>query len=166
MIGRLVPGILAATMLLGCTQKQADSTVAGGELDKVVVAAAPVKAPQDVLAVKKDATSGDPVVIEGKIKDFVDGAAVFTLVDNSLKSCKDRSHGCTTPWDYCCEDGTKVAEGSATVKVMGPDNQPVLSSIKGVRKLDHLTPVAVEGKAVKDAQGNLTVEATKIYIKS
>lgn len=163
-----IMAVAVSVILAGCGQKEAadSGSSASAELEKVVVTGAPAKAPLSVLAAKKEAKNGDPVAVEGKVKDFIEGAAAFTLADHSLKSCTDRGDKCTTPWDYCCEDRAKLTAALATVKVVGPDHQPLAGTLKGVRNLTNLTTVTVEGKAVKDDNGNLTVEAEKIYIKS
>ena len=40
-----------------------------------------------------------------------------------------------------------------------------MAGLKGVNGIDHLKQVAAEGKAVRDENGNLIVEATRLYVK-
>ena len=161
---------LAAAVLLlaGCNRKEAGeptaAAAAASGLDKVVVVE---KGPQGVgvLAAKKVPASGDTVVVEGKVKDFVEDMAVFTLVDHEIKSCADMHMKCPTPWDYCCIAKPTLLGAMATVKVVDAGGQAVRQSLQGLNSLDHLSTVTVTGKPVRDAQGNLVVEATRISVQ-
>ena len=134
------------------------------ELDRLVVSGAPEKA-MTVLAAKKESKHGDAVVVLGRVKDFVDGAAVFTLIDGSFNSCRDRKESCPTPWDYCCYPPDEIAPGLATVKLVGQGTEPLKSPLKGVRGIDNLTTVAVEAKAERDQAGNLVLLASRILVR-
>ncbi len=127
--------------------------------------AAPAAA-QSVIDVRKTATDGADVVVTGRVRDFVDTRAVFTIADLSLKSCADKNDKmeCETPWDYCCEEPTKLAQGSTAIEVH-EGGKLALGSAQGWNGLDHLKQVTVRGKFTKDAAGNVTVIASGIYVQ-
>lgn len=170
-LSALALSFAAALVMAGCSQQAeeipaaaASALAAGGGLEKIVVAE-PAPQAVGVLAAKEKVQDGDTVAVEGRVKDFVDGAPVFTLTDGSLKSCKDNGEDCPTPWDFCCEDAKTIAANTATVKLVGADGQALAGSPKGTNDLDHLAAVVAEGKARKDDQGNLVIEASKVYVK-
>lgn len=136
---------------------------AGTGLETIIVTG---PAPQaiGVTAAKEKVQDGETVAVEGRVKDFVDGAPVFTLTDGSLPSCKDNGEDCPTPWDFCCFDAKTIAANTATIRLVASDGQPLSGSPRGTNSLDHLTTVVAEGKARRDAQGNLVVEASKVYV--
>jgi hypothetical protein len=120
---------------------------------------------QPVLAVRANAKPGDQVVISGRVKDFVDGRAAFTLIDPSLPSCDEEGpmKTCDTPWDFCCTDIKVINQASATVELR--DASGVLKTgLAGYRGFDHLTPTVVVGKLESDKAGNLLVAANQIWI--
>jgi len=120
----------------------------------------------DVGAAHASAQDGESVVVRGAVggsaKPFVEGLAAFTIVDPALASCVDDGMGCTTPWDYCCEDPGAVASKSATIELREGD-APLAASPRGFHGLDHLVTVLVQGTARRDAQGNLTIVATGLH---
>jgi hypothetical protein len=120
---------------------------------------------QRVGAVRQSAKDGAELVVEGKVKDFVEGFAAFTLVDLKLKDCIQMGDGCPTPWDYCCTPATEVAENTITVEVQGEDGRPLRETLKGFHELDHLDIVQVRGKVQRDEAGNVRVTASKIARK-
>src|SRR5689334_20327757 len=88
---------------------------ASPELAKIIMIAG---APDDATAVaaaRKDAKAGDNIKLLGRVKDFVNGQAVFTIVDPAIPACNDNpGDTCETPWDYCCEPKDKMAANMAT----------------------------------------------------
>ena len=134
----------------------------------LILTAAPGDA-KEVLALK-GAKAGDEVVLRGKVggrvEPFVDGRAVFQVVDASIKSCKDLpGDKCETPWDYCCEPD--VNQKSATVQVAGADGKPLRTGLKGVGGLQPLSEVTIKGTVVQAGEaGPLLVNATGIHVKS
>ena len=133
-------------------------------VDKAVSADKPTSAPVNVADAKASSKTGQKVLVQGKVKDFITGVAGFTIADNRMKSCKDNGEDCPTPWDYCCEPKEVISKNSATVMLVTADRKPVKEAIKGVKGIDNLTPVAVEGTAQKDKAGNLVVYAEKVYV--
>lgn len=162
--------VVMALALTGCAEKapvEQTSTAPGSADLSQIVQTAPAPQAIGVAAARAETATGEPVVMSGRIKDFIDGAAVFTMVDSVIPACNDiPGDECETPWDYCCEPPDKLAKHSATVKVVGADNSPLMTSLKGVQSIDHLTTVTVEGKAERDPQGNLTVSANRIYVNT
>lgn len=130
----------------------------------VLTSGAPAEV-QQVAAVRNAETAGQTVTVEGRLKDFVNGKAAFTLVDGSIKSCLEEGDECKTPWDYCCVAPTKLAENQAMVKLVDANGELLEGNLEGVNDLDHLTTVVVTGKAEKDAEGNVTIAANNVYIK-
>ena len=71
---------------------------------------------------------------------------------------------CPTPWDYCCEDSTKLRAATATVEFReGADVRK--TTARGFHGVDHLKTVVVRGAAEKDAAGNLTIVATGVFVR-
>ena len=119
-----------------------------------------------VMMARKDAKHGELVTVVGRVKDFVKGQGIFTMVDPILPACNDHPDDkCETPWDYCCEPKDKLLLHTATVKLIGEDNQIVKGTLQGTYGLDHLTTVVARGKAERDDTGNFLIAATEIYIK-
>lgn len=140
---------------------------ASPEVEKAVVADAATTKALDVMAAKSSAKTGERVAVQGKVKDFVEGQAVFTIMDLSMKSCRDNGENCPTPWDYCCYQKSDISKGAATVKIVGPagGKQAIKSGVKGVNGVDHLVTVTAEGVVQKDKAGNLIVLAEKVHVK-
>ncbi len=125
-------------------------------------------APTQVVGVSQARSStpdGEEVTVEGRLKDFVAGKAAFTIVDGSLKSCLEEGDECPTPWDYCCTAPNEVAAKSATVKLIDAEGKVLNGNLKGVNSIDNLSTVVVTGKVEKDATGNMTIAANKVYLK-
>lgn len=101
--------VLAAcllSLLIGCADKT-DTTTPAASIDgsKFLLTSEPADA-VDVIKVREEAKDGDDVVILGRIggseNPWVEGRAAFSIVDPSLKSCKEcGSDDCPKPWDYC-----------------------------------------------------------------
>jgi hypothetical protein len=121
---------------------------------------------ENVIEAKQAAKDGQNIVLVGRVKDFVEGASVLTLADESLEDCtRHAMDSCPTPWDYCCVAPDVVSSGTATVKLVNSAGEPMLTGLKGVKGIDHLVQLAAEGKVVRDETGNLIVEASRLYVK-
>jgi hypothetical protein len=175
----IVLALAAAFALTGCEQGSTDTSSASSpanrgvaqqappspELAKVVLTSGAPAQTVAVAAAKKDTKDGDNVAVVGRVKDFVDGHAVFTVMDGKVSACSDHpGDKCPTPWDYCCETKETISANSATVKIVGDGTDALKGNLQGVNSLDHLTTVVAEGKAQRDAAGNLTVLASKVYV--
>ncbi|WP_442509321.1 hypothetical protein SH528x_000887 [Novipirellula sp. SH528] len=103
-------------------------------------------------------------LIGGSSKPFVEGLAAFTIVDAKVPYCAP-DEGCPTPWDYCCET-VAVKDNIATVKVVDENGNPVASDARKLLNVKELSTVVVQGTAKRDDQGNLTVAASKVFVRS
>ncbi len=101
--------------------------------------------------------------IGGSQKPFVDGMAAFTIVDPKVAYC-GAAEGCPTPWDYCCEQN-EVKQNIATIKVVDSNGTTVAQSAKELLGVKELSLVVVQGNAQRDEAGNLTLLATKVFLK-
>ena len=114
-------------------------------------------------AAKTSAKAGDQIVLSGHIagraKPFVDGRAIFTLVDTKLPVCTD---GCGTPWDLCCEETDDIAAAAATVQVVDGDGNPLKQSLEGPLKPGQV--ITVTGKVKQNDGGTFIVNAEQIAV--
>ena len=119
---------------------------------------------------KPGAKVGDKVTLVGRIggseEPFVEGRAIFTIVDTRVKACGEGTamDSCKTPWDYCCEPREDLTANMATVRVVGPDGQPLKAGLQDVRGLKLLARVAVVGIVAQAEDGNLVVNASGLYV--
>ena len=117
-----------------------------------------------VADVRATSTDGESLVVNGRVKDFIPGHAVFTLVDASVDSCRElEGDACKTPWDYCCTDATLLADNTITVEVRDESGQPLPTTVKGFHGIDHLDTVAVHGDVSRDEHGNVTIAMAAIH---
>lgn len=134
------------------------------------LAEAPADA-KEVKAAKAGAKVGDKVTLHGRIggsvDPFVEGRAVFTLMDMELPPCNaNPDDHCTTPWDYCCETAADIAASAATIQVAGADGMPIKAGLKGAGNLKELDEIIVVGKVAQAEAGKvLVVNADGIYRK-
>ncbi len=121
----------------------------------------------DVADARKSAKADEAVAIVGRIggsgDPFVDGVAAFTVVDLKIAYCS-ADEGCPTPWDYCCTQN-QVKDNIATVKLVDAEGKPVTDDARKLLGVKELSVVVAEGTARRDASGNLTVAATKIFVR-
>jgi hypothetical protein len=97
---------------------------------------------------------------------FVEGAAVFALIDSSVKSC-DQLPGntCRTPCDYCCEPPDVLKATTATIQLVDDDGKPQRVRMNGQRGLKPLAELTIAGEvASRDASGSLVINARRIHI--
>jgi len=171
---------LAATFLLsGCDRTPAQS---GGNTAKpkgttvaplpagLLVNVEPANA-KGVEAVKADAAVGREVVLRGRIggrvEPFVAERAVFIVADPDMATCKDlHGDGCPTPWDYCCEPKDHLLAATATLRIVGPDGQPLKLNLRGQHGLDPLALVTVAGKVSQMDEGGIVVDASALWVKT
>jgi hypothetical protein len=166
-------GLLALLIIPGCQQKGDQGTGGNGRSNGEGAAYLLDEEPagaKGVLEIKKGSKDGDAVVVEGRIggnkKPFLDGLAGFTIVDPTLKSCSDiPGDNCETPWDYCCEDPTDLQRATALVKFVDEDGKTLKQDARALLGVEPLQTVVVRGKAKRDADGNLTVLASALYVR-
>ncbi len=117
---------------------------------------------------RKQVKSEDEVTVFGLIggspDPFVDGIAAFTIVDSKVPYCA-ADENCPTPWDYCCQQDA-VKENIATVQIVDDSGKPVMADARKLLHVKELTTITVQGKAKRDAQGNLVVHATKLFVNA
>lgn len=103
-------------------------------------------------------------VIGGSSEPFVEGLAAFTVVDPKVPYCAPEE-GCATPWDYCCTQD-QVKDNVATIKIVDDSGQPVAQDAREFLNVKELSTVVVTGTAKRDDQGNLTVAANKVFVRT
>lgn len=123
-----------------------------------------------VLEAKSAAKEGETVLVRGRIggsrSPFVDGRAMFTIVDASVLACSDTpGDSCRTPWDYCCEQPEDIAKHAATVQVRGTDGAVLRASLKGEGGLRELSPVIVRGTVAQTDGTVLVIDAEIIAVE-
>ena len=165
-------GLVSALFIAGCQQQPAiqseqssDALPAGN----YVLAAEPADA-EDVRAVRQSAQDDQTVVVVGRIggsvTPWVDGRAAFSLVDLELKACSDiEGDHCQTPWDYCCETD-QLPEATILVKVVDDAGALVEVDARELLGVKELQTIVIQGKAVRDDVGNVTVMATGVFVRS
>lgn len=167
---RTVVSLAFLLAVAGCSAKKEEERGSGPAAPKssalpasFALATEPAGA-KNVKEVVASAKTGDEVTVVGRVG--IDGSdrAYFTLVDLSLKSCKENMDECKTPWDFCCTSADEMPKVTAMVQFRDGAN-PIATNVLGFQGLDHLSTVVVKGKAEKDATGNLVVAASGIFVR-
>lgn len=170
----LVVSMLAALGAVAACERSepaasAPSSSGGVTIPAGLFAAAPEGEAVSVLEAKASSSQGDKVLVRGRIggsaAPFVDGRAMFTIVDASMLACSDTpGDGCKTPWDYCCEQPADIARHAATVQVTGADDSVLRASLKGQGGLRELSTVVVRGTVAQIDDGVLVIDADTISV--
>jgi hypothetical protein len=165
--------VLAIAVLVGCGAQPPAPPVAARPVASVagaeyLLAAEPAKA-QSILQVREESKNGDEVVLVGRIggdvNPWVEGRAAFSLVDLSARACSDiPGDTCPTPWDYCCETD-KLVKGKTLVKFVGGDGKPLATDARELLGVKELDTLVVQGQAQRDESGNLTILASKVFVR-
>lgn len=169
---------VAACFLVGCgnatTTPESNSTTEAttttpATTSNVLLTSEPADA-KEVIDARKSAQNDEEVVLVGRIggseNPWVEGRAVFSIVDNSLKACSDiPGDGCDKPWDYCCETD-KLPTAMALIKVVDDEGTLIKEDARKLLNLKELQTVVVKGKAQRDDAGNLTVFANGIFVRN
>ena len=159
----------------GCERAQTGASDAastsGGVIPTGLFASLPVDDAVSVLDAKASAKQGESVLVRGRIggsgSPFVDGRAMFTIVDASVLACSDTpGDGCKTPWDYCCEQPAGIAKHAATVRVNGEDGSTIRASLKGQGGLRELSTVVVRGTVSQADGAVLVIDAEAISVEA
>ncbi len=169
MIKKLV--MVGIVLAVGCnTHRESDSSRGGDVTTPMASAYLAESEPEGAVPVgeARQATKDDESVtlvglIGGSTEPFVDGLAAFTIVDPKVPYCPPEE-GCPTPWDYCCQTDA-VKENIATIKVVDPSGNLVVGDARELLNVKELSTVVVEGKASRDENGNLTVAASKVFVR-
>lgn len=163
-------GLLSSVLFaVGCgpAKVATESSAAGMQSSSKYVATIEPIGAMPVGEAREKTEDGQEVTLVGLIggssKPFVDGLAAFTIVDAKVPYCAD-DEGCPTPWDYCCQTAA-VKENIATIKVVDEAGKLVSGDAKAMLNVKELSTVVIQGKAKRDDLGNLTVAASKIYVR-
>jgi hypothetical protein len=171
--------LVGGALLVGCTGSAPQSNVtapvgadpgpASAEGAKYLLTAAPEGA-QSVVAGRESAAAESEIVLTGRIGGDVDpwfkGQAGFLIADASLVPCSEmEGDTCPTPWDYCCVPAEEISAGTALVKLVDEQGQPVAGDARELLGVAELQTVVVRGKAQVSPEGDLTVLATGVYVK-
>ncbi|MFP6751723.1 MAG: hypothetical protein VB855_08605 [Pirellulaceae bacterium] len=165
---QLIGSIVAAMLLVvaGCKDKKQAETPAIDGTPYLLTSQ-----PADPLEVKEllgQAKDGDQVMVIGRIggeKDpWVEGLAMFNLVDSSLVPCNEiPGDKCPFPWDYCCDPN--VAASRTLVEIVDKKGKTVAEDARRLLSVTELQTIVVKGTARKDEDGNVTLIATGIFVK-
>jgi hypothetical protein len=124
---------------------------------------------KEVKAIREKAKHGEAVVVVGRIggrtNPWVKGTAAFSIVDSSLKSC-DQIEGdaCPTPWDYCCE--ADINKSMLFVAFVDDAGKIVKKDARQLLKVKELQTVVVQGKVKRDKANNVSLLASKLYVRN
>jgi hypothetical protein len=103
--------------------------------------------------------------VGGEVHPWVDGKAAFLIADASLVPCNARpGDNCPTPWDYCC-DHDVLKESRLMVKLLDRDGQVLATDARELLGLKELQTVVVQGRAERDASGNVTILASGLFVR-
>lgn len=164
---------LAVLLVCGCGQASSESeSLAKGDpagsptLTRYLASEEPAGV-MEIGDARKSAGTDEEVVIVGRIggsgEPFVEGLAAFTLVDLKVPYCA-ADEGCPTPWDYCCTQD-EVKDNIATIKLVDGEGKLVNEDARNLPGVKELSVVVAQGTALRDESGNLTVAATKIFVR-
>ena len=122
----------------------------------------------DVLALRKDVEDQQDVVVVGRIggrvNPWVNGTAVFPIVDRSLTPCNEiEGDTCKTPWDYCCE--SNLPKATVLVMLVDDKGKVLKQDPRESLPVKELQTVVIQGKAKRDPAGNVTILASRIHIR-
>lgn len=176
---RIAGGCVLMLLTVGCDKPAATQTgsstpepVAAVVLPDALFVASPPSEAIGVAAAKAKASVGETITVHGFIggrkQTFVDGRAMFLIADPALKSCggMDDDH-CPTPWDYCCEDESKLVAGTMTIQIVDAAGRPLKLDVNGKHGLKPLAEVTIRGKvSQKPDEKSAVLDAEAIYIKS
>ena len=165
--GLMLMGV--ALLAVGCGQSETATTQNGTvTVESQYLAATEPAGAMPVGEARNDSEDGQEItlvgVIGGSSKPFVEGLAAFTVVDPKVPYCAP-DEGCPTPWDYCCTQD-QVKENVATIKIVDDSGKPVTKDAREFLNVKELSTVIVTGKAKRDDQGNLTVAASKVFVRN
>jgi len=152
MIRHLLPVLLAAGL-------------AGADLPAGLFVTAAPAAAVEVTAARAAPQPGAAVTIAGVVggrpKPFVDGRAIFTIMDRSL-IC---TTGCGTGWSGCSLPPEQLRGGVATVQVADAEGKPLAAALEGAGGLVPGAIVVISGTvAAGSSDKALIVTASAIHL--
>lgn len=141
-------------------------------LPETVIAETPPEGPVSVVEARAQAQPGESITLRGKvggkINPISDAVAILVLADEkAITSCDDMpGDACETPWDYCCEDSSKIAASTATIQVRNADGRVLRSSLRDVAGLKELSRLVIAGTVDESSTAEaLIVNADKIHVE-
>lgn len=159
--------LVGSVLATGCSNSNPPVASGAGSASNPYVVSSEPSGAIPVGTARETVTDKQEVTLIGHIggseKPFVDGMAAFTIVDPKVPHCA-AAEGCPTPWDYCCEQN-EVKQNIATIKVVDSKGTTVAQSAKELLGVKELSLVVVQGNAQRDEAGNLTLLATKVFLK-
>jgi len=154
-------------LLNGCAEPASTVGIPTALVNSTYLAKAEPAESMPVGEARDSAEEGQEIAVVGVIggtrEPFLDGLAVFTIVDPAVPYCAAKE-GCPTPWDYCCTQN-QVKENIATVKLVDAAGELVEENAKDLLGVSELATIVAEGVAERDQQGNLTLMASKVFIR-
>lgn len=144
--------------------RRSEGQPAESGIPESVWAPQPVEGAVEIRDLVGKVQDGEEIRVAGRVKDFVESRAVFTMVDNELLACSDRENdSCPEPWDYCCEDATELARKTVTVELHDAAGKPLRHAMKGAHGLTHLDRITVSGQAHVNEAGNIRIVLAKLH---
>jgi hypothetical protein len=169
----VIPVLFAGILIIGCSREDTASTPGVSQtssstaVKKYLLTAEPAGA-KTVKEVRSEAKDGDEVVIVGHIggekKPWVEGRAVFWIVDSSIKPCPPEE-GCPTPWDCCCTPKEELLKAMATIKVVDDQGRSIPVDARQLLSVKESQMIVVHGRANRDDKGNLVVLADGVFVR-
>lgn len=118
----------------------------------------------DVLDVRENAKNGQHVVVLGRIgggiNPWIDGRAAFLVTDERVQGCEDGQ--CS---DGCAQCAQELAEASTMVKFLDASQKVMTVDARELLGVKDRQVVVVRGTANRDANGNLSIAATGVYVR-
>jgi len=100
-------------------------------------------------------------VVGGRLKPFVDGRAIFTVIDRSL-IC---STGCGSTWSGCGLPPEQLRGGVATVQVADASGKPLTTTLEGANGLEAGSSVVINGTIAAGSNDKaLLINASAIHL--
>jgi len=174
----IIASIILAVALSSCSKNETTTTTTPGEggndsgiAETVITKTAPEGA-VSVVDARAQAKPGDAITVRGKvggkINSISDAAAILVLADEKAITSCDDIHGdeCPTPWDYCCEESSKIAASTATIQLRDGDGKIVRSTLRGLSGLKELSHLVIAGTVDSTSTPEaLIVNADKIHVE-
>ena len=174
----IIASVILAVALGSCSKNESSNTTTpsnggndSGILESVVAKTAPEGA-VGVVDARAKAKPGEAITIRGKVggktNPISDAAAILVLADEkAITSCDDiPGDECETPWDYCCEESSKIAASTTTIQVSDGDGKIVRSTLRGLSGLKELSHLVIAGTVDPSSTSEaLIVNAERIHVE-
>ncbi len=163
-MSRWIAFVLLLLTGIGCSREFAASSAIAPEAEKIMMS----MEPSGALSIKEahaSSDSGTTTVVVGRIggtaKPFVDGLAVFNIVDLSVEGCESDPH-CRAPCNLPPEE-LKVS--TALVKLIGDNGSVIPRDTRELLPVSNSSIVVVHGRTKRNDHGNLTILAKKVFVR-